>query len=277
MAVNKRQYSETIDHLLIKNFLTDNIPLENDVKKIDQEIKIGNRIADIYIELTNGRRIVIEIQHSRISKADLIQRTKEYNEQGAHVLWILDGTGPYDRKPQNEPQVHISGTEKELQLLNKGSVYYINASAEGIQSPVYALHFTPFIQKKTSMFGAEYYTQLKVKKSVVYSDISSLKLSLFQHKWLKLAKFSNMDAKTKCTNDVRRFLNGFIAYREQKPKEAKKTFPNGIHLGILIKKFQEKYGLFLLFDVLRKLKLLAIRDAHYMFEEKLWFKKCILS
>ena len=105
MAVNKRQYSETIDHLLIKNFLTDNIPLENDVKKIDQEIKIGNRIADIFIELTNVKKIVIEIQHSRISKADLIQRTKEYNEQGLHVLWILDGTGPYDRKPQNEPLI----------------------------------------------------------------------------------------------------------------------------------------------------------------------------
>ena len=85
MAVNKRQYSETIDHLLIKNFLTDNIPLENDVKKIDQEIKIGNRIADIFIEksLKKKHKERGNLKRAEEREVQMVQRLKEVYEQNA--------------------------------------------------------------------------------------------------------------------------------------------------------------------------------------------------
>ena len=60
MSVENNKHSETIDHLLIKKFFYDNIPLENDINTIEQEIKIGNRIADVYIELKNGKKVAIK-------------------------------------------------------------------------------------------------------------------------------------------------------------------------------------------------------------------------
>ncbi len=275
MSLKNKKYSETIDHLLIKKFLYDNLPLVNQVKSIEQEIKIGNRIADIYLELENGKKIVIEIQHSKINKLDLIQRTKEYNQEGIHVMWILDGQGPYDRSPKNTDGVIISVSEKELHSLYRGRVYYINAADDGISTAVYALHFTPYIERKRSMFGAEYYKISKYKKSVVCGQISSLQLTLFRNKGFKLACFSDQSIKTLCIFEVVEFLSAFKAYRHKKPNDIKKRFPDGLPLGLLVKRFSARYGLYLLFDVLRYLKLLTVRDAGYMFEKELLSLKYI--
>ncbi len=243
---------------------------------IDQEIKVGNRVADVYIELKNGKKIIIEIQHSKINKADLIQRTREYNQEGFHVLWVLDGEGPYDRTPKNRDVVFISLSEVEMQSLYKGRVYYINASEEGIKVPVYALHFSPYFQKKISANGIIHYKKSMNKRSSVLGKIPSLKLALFRHKGLKLARFLDENLKIKCTSEVLQFLEAVAAYRIRKPVKAKKLFPNGLFLGTLIIKFVNQFGLYLLFDVLRHLKILRIKDARYIFNEELWFRKCIL-
>ena len=58
MSLDKSKYSETIDHLLIKKFFYDNLPVANEIKTIEQEIKIGNRIADVYLELKDGKTVV---------------------------------------------------------------------------------------------------------------------------------------------------------------------------------------------------------------------------
>ena len=275
MTLKNVKYSETIDHLLIKKFFYDNIPLMNEVKLIDQEIKVGNRVADVYIELKNGKKVVIEIQHSKISKISLIQRTREYNMEGFHVLWVLDGEGPYDRTAKNRDMVFISLSEIELQSLYKGRVYYINASEDGIKVPVYALHFSPYFQKKISTNGIIYYKKSKNKISTVLGNITSLKLTLYRYKGFKLARFLDENLKTKCKTEVLQFLDTVIAYRISKPIKAKKIFRNGLLLGTLIIKFVN-YGLYLLFDVLRQLKILRIKDAQFMFNEELWFRKCIL-
>lgn len=277
MSIENNKNSETIDHLLIKKFFYDNIPLENNINIIEQEIKIGNRIADIYIELKNKKKVAIEIQHSRISKSELIQRTKEYNQCGVHVLWILDGDGPYNRKPLNEDGVIITVAEKELHLMYSDRVYYINATSAGITSPAYTLHFVPYIERKISSYGIIYYKQSKNKRSAVCGEITSFKLTLFRNKGFRLARFFDQNLKKLCIREVVQFLNGFIAYREKKHNEAKKIFPEGLPLGVLIEKFHVKYGLYLLFKVLRYLKFLKLQDGRYMFEKELWFRKSILS
>ncbi|MFX1393059.1 MAG: competence protein CoiA family protein [Promethearchaeota archaeon] len=277
MSVENNKHSETIDHLLIKKFFYDNIPLENDINTIEQELKIGNRIADIYIELKNGKKVVIEIQHSRISKSELIQRTKEYTKCGVHVLWILDGDGPYNRKPINEDGVIITVAEKELHFMYSDRVYYTNATSTGITTPVYALHFVPYIERKISSYGIIYYKQSKNKRSVVCGEISSFKLTLLRRRGFKLARFFDQKLKNLCITDIVQFLKGYTAYREKKFEEANKIFPDGLPLGVLIKKFQAKYGLYLLFDTLRYLKFLKLQDGRYMFEKDLWFRKSILS
>ena len=66
-------------------------------------------------------------------------------------------------------------------------------------------------------------------------------------------------------------------YQNKYPNEVEKISPKGLTLGILIKKFQEKFGIYLLFDVLRTLKFVNSADAIFMFNEKYWLKKCILA
>lgn len=276
MSLENKKYSETIDHLLIKNFFYDNIPMANDITTIEQEKKIENRIADIFIKLNNGKKIVIEIQHSKISKSDLMQRTKEYNQEGIYVLWVLDGNGPYDRKPKTESEMFISISEKELHKMYRGRVYYINAADTGILAPVYALHFPPYFEKKRSSFGYEYYKQSKTKRSGVYYEISSLQLNLFRNKGFKLARFFDKNIKQQCISEVVYFLNAFISFQSKKPIEAKRLCPDGLLLGVVIQKFYLKYGLYLLFDVLRTLKFCTVRDARFMFQKELWFQKNIL-
>ncbi|MFX1337982.1 MAG: competence protein CoiA family protein [Promethearchaeota archaeon] len=277
MILDDVEYSETINHLLIKKYFFDNLSVSNNITKIEQEIKIGNRIADIHVELKNGKKVVIEIQHSKISSPEIIQRTKEYNEEGKHVLWILDGAGPFDKKPKNEDWVFTSSAENQLHIMYRGRVYYMNAAKEGIMAPLYALHFTPYFENKISSFGAKYFKKSKKKRSVVSNEIHSLELTLFRHKGFKLARFTDKYLKDSCTSEVIHFIDTFIAYQNKKPNEVEGLTPNGLTLGIIIKKFQAKYGLYLLFDVLRSLKFVNSADAIFMFNEKYWFQKCIIS
>ena len=58
--------SESFEHLRIKNFFYENIPLDNDIDVIIKEFPIGNRKADLYCELYNGKKIVIEILSTMI-------------------------------------------------------------------------------------------------------------------------------------------------------------------------------------------------------------------
>ena len=277
MILENVKHSETINHLLIKRYFYDNLPVSNEVKKIEQEIKIGNRIADIHLELKNGKKIVIEIQHSKISGPEISQRTKEYNQEGEHVLWILDGEGPYDKMPKKEEWVFTSAAENQLHSMYRGRVYYMNAAKDGLLAPLYALHFTPYFENKISSFGAKFYRKSKIKRSVVCNEIHSLELTLFRHKGFKLAMFMDKNLKDLCTSEVYAFIDAFIAYQNKNSDEVEKLSPKGLTLGILIKKFHAKYGLYLLFDVLRSLKFLTSADAIFMFNEKYWFQKCILS
>jgi len=180
MSLENDKYSESIDHLLIKKFFYDNIPLVNDINTIEQEIKIGNRIADVYVELKNGKKVAIEIQHSRISKSELILRTKEYTQCEA-----------------------------------------------------------------------------------------SFKLTLLRRRGFKLARFFDQNLKNLCVAEVVQFLNNYTTYRENKFEEANKIFPDGLPLGVLINKFEVKYGLYLLFDTLRYLKFLKLQDGRY-FSKKIY-------
>ncbi|TFG06159.1 MAG: hypothetical protein EU539_08400 [Promethearchaeota archaeon] len=277
MTSNNVHCSETIDHLLIKKYFFDNIPLENKIRTINQEIKIGNRIADVYFELEKGQKVVIEIQHSKISVKELMERTREYNKNDIHVLWILDGIGPYDKQAKNEDKVLLSLSEKILHVLYLGRVYYINASSDGIKSSLYSLHYTRYIEAKKTRYGFIYYRQSKSNYNAVFNEINSLKLKLFRHKGLKLARFFDLNIKKQCISEVSEFINAYINYQNCKPGKAESLCPDGLPLAVIIRKFREKYGLYLLFNVLRYLRVFNMRDAKYMFEKRFWFKKIVVS
>jgi hypothetical protein len=276
MSLDRIKSSESVDHLLIKKYFCDNIPLSNQIEHIDLEVKIGKRFADVYIELLGQKKIAIEIQHSKISTKEIITRTKEYNEREVSVIWILDGKGPYDRRPQNEDFVFISKSELQLHSMYKGRVYFLNASNEGIETNIYAVHFCPYIEKLKSTSGIFYYKRSKIKKSSIYCELPSFYLILFRNKGFKLAQFTDNSIKDTCISDVIEFLDNYSTFQNYHPEEAHDKCPDGLTLEILVKKFRKKYGLYLLFDVLRYLKFLRMQDAAYLFEPELRHRKCIL-
>jgi hypothetical protein len=250
----KKKEAESIEHLKIKEYFTRNLPLDNDITTIIKEYYIGDRIADIYCELTNGKKIVLEVQHSMILAKDLIQRTKEYNKNGCHVLWVFNGSS-FDRLPRNEHWVRILNFEKTCQKLYRGRVYYINMIKSGIHSPVYPLYFNTFYERKSLQNGFEYYRKSKTKKSVILGDIPSLKFKIFKNQKLGLAGFQDEYIRERCIKEILQFFN-------DNPDIAKKAYqindPHNLNtiLYSVTGKFGKIYGIDLLYDLLKhRLKL----------------------
>ncbi len=262
MIESKKKESESFEHIKIKDFFYDNLPLGNNIKTIKLEYSIGNRIADVYCKLENGKEVVIEIQHSMILSKDLLQRTKEYNEYNCYVLWVFNGSS-FERLPKIEDKIRILGFEKSSHILYRGRVYYINMTKTGIHSPVYPLYFANYFERKISDYGFNYYKKSKTKNSVVPSEIPSLKLKLFKNKGYKLASFLDHNIRKTCTESLRQFLTDYENV-EEKVKNIKKIKSHQKKLFIIIAMFGQQFGLYLLFDVLRRLKVVGREDFHYM-------------
>lgn len=260
----KKKEAESFEHLKIKEHFIHNLPLDNGITKINEEYYIGDRIADVYCKLTNGKKVVVEVQHSMILAKDLIQRTKEYNENDCYVLWIFNGSS-FDRLPRNEHWVRILNFEKTCQKLYQGRVYYINMRKSGFHSPLYSLYFNTFYERKSLQNGFEYYRKSKTKKSVILGDIPSLNFKLFKNQKLKLAGFQDESIREKCVKDLSQFFN-------ENPDIARKVdkinvvHSNNKNLYSIIGKFGKIYGVDLLYDILKhRLKLkINVENLHAM-------------
>ena len=106
---------ETRRHLEMKKYFYDNLKDDENVVRIELEHKVGNRIADIYLEMkkelytgafsthSNDRpcpKIAIEVQHSKISLPKLLERTEDYDKNGVWVIWVLDGDSSISKNIQ---------------------------------------------------------------------------------------------------------------------------------------------------------------------------------
>jgi len=245
----KKKEAESIEHLKIKEYLSRTLPLDNDITTIIEEYYIGDRIADIYCELSNGKKVVIEVQHSMILAKNLIQRTKKYNENDCHVLWVFNGSS-FDRLPRNEYWVRILNFEKTCQKLYHGRVYYINMRKSGIHSPLYSLYFNTFYERKRLQNGFEYYRKSKTKKSVILGDIPSLNFKIFKNQKLKLASFQDESIREKCIKDILQFFNDNPDFTKI-TNEINETCNSNKILYSVIGKFGKIYGVDLLYDVLK--------------------------
>jgi len=258
-----KKESESFEHLRIKNYLSENVPLNNTVETIREECFLGVRRADIYFKLTSGKEIVIEIQHSKISVSDLMQRTKDYNDMGYHVLWILNGAS-HDRYPQRADAVRISRAEKFLHELYKKRVYYMNATKMGLQTSVYPLHFTNFREQKTLSSGFVYFRTSKTLRSVIPGEIPSLKFKIFRNLKYKLARFTDLSVRKQCVDALDNFLNNYNddlsnLIRKGAKMELKKKL-----LFVIVAKFEPQFGLYLLYNVLKYLKVVKKEDFLYL-------------
>ncbi len=262
MIESNKKESESFEHIKIKDYFYDNLPLNNNIKIIKLEYSIGNRIADVYCKLENGKEVVIEIQHSMILSKDLVQRTKEYNGHSCYVLWVFNGSS-FERLPKIEDKIRILGFERISHILYRGRVYYINMTKSGVHSPVYPLHFANYYEHKISDYGFRYYKKSKTKKSVVPAEIPSLKLKLFKNKGYKLAGFYDDNIRKTCTKSLNQFLIDYEKV-EEKVKNIKKMKSHQKKLFIIVAMFGQQFGLYTLFDVLKRLKVVSKEDFHYM-------------
>ncbi|MBY9009443.1 MAG: hypothetical protein KGD74_06225 [Candidatus Lokiarchaeota archaeon] len=262
MIKPKKKEAESFEHLRIKEHFYTYLPLDNKIDVLKKEYPIGDRIADIYCKLSTGKKIVIEIQHSMILVKDLIQRTKEYNENNCFVLWVFNGSS-FERFPKIEANVRILGFEKWCHLVYRGRVYYINMIKSGVHSPVYPAHFANQYELKYSKSGFQFYYRSLTKKSFIPSLIPSLKIKTFKNIGFNLASFYDNNVRSSCLAEITQFLNNYSVI-ETEVKKIKKMSRNQKTLYLIIGIYGDKYGLNLLFNILNYLKVVSKKDYSYM-------------
>ena len=132
-VTHKKRVAESFEHKRMKQYMFENLHANNNIKRMELEYNVKSRRADLYGELIDGKKFVIEFQNSKISVAEIVERTKLYNENNMFVLWILNGVS-YKRTPQNEDEKYISIEEDRLHRMYKGRVYYMNMTKQGLES-----------------------------------------------------------------------------------------------------------------------------------------------
>ncbi len=188
---SEEKKSESIEHMRMKLYFQDNLPNDNNITKIELELIIGNRRADLYGELTDGKKFVIEFQNTKISPEELKERTFDYSRKEIYVLWILNGI-IYNKLPMNQNGIIVSVEEEQLQKMYKGRVYYMNMTKDGLLTPVYPLHFTKYFQYKMDGNGTIRNVRYKKQRSVICGSVPSLEL-VFTGKKYKLARLRDVN------------------------------------------------------------------------------------
>jgi len=258
----KSTHSESQSHKVIKHLLLDFLSsTNNSISNRALEKYFGNRFADIYFKLKNGREIVIEVQNSNISVSEILQRTKDYNEKGAHVLWVLHGEGKCTaspKYPQDQKHVRISPAENFLHGLYGGRVYYININLKKTPSisAFFALHFSKPIKKR---LRKKYKTQFDSYyiRDTHHIKLSNLNLLCTTFSGYKIARFYDKNVKS--------LLKSLITcYCQGKRKVINKT-----QLKQIIKKFHKKFGKYLIYAVLLDLEKEEIINIDTMLSKKI--------
>lgn len=265
--------SESIEHMRMKLYFQDNLPNDNNITKIDLERMIGNRRADLYGELANGKKFVIEFQHTKISPEELKERTLDYSRKDVYVLWILNGI-TYNKLPINQDGILISIEEEQLQKMYKGRVYYMNMTKDGLLTPVYPLHFTKYFQYKRSGNRMMHFVRYKKQKSIICGAVPSLEL-VFTGKKYKLARFRDVNVEWACIKEINQYISDVCKQRLSKKKRKKQLISLRIPTRDIIACFKDRYGYYIPYNTLKWKKGIKIQKHGYMLDEKDHFREQI--
>jgi len=199
--------AESLEHKMMKRYFYENLRNANNVKKMELEYIVESRRADLYGELANGKKFVIEFQNSKISVEEIVERTKLYNSNDMYVLWILNGVR-YNKSPKNEDKKIISVEEDKLHRMYKGRVYYMNMTKDGLQSAIYPLHFTTCLDEKYSS-GRAWTARYTKRKSVICGPTPTLQLVFMESKRsFRLARFKDKNIQWSCVEEIMQIIKG---------------------------------------------------------------------
>lgn len=253
--------SESFYHKAIKRLFFKYIT-ENNKGIIDKSLEkyINNRRADVYFKLITGNEIVVEVQSSKISVKEIINRTEHYNNVGIYVLWILYGNGACiasTKFAEDKMDVKISTVEKFLHRMYGGRVYYVNMNfyKDNITiSPPFALHFSLSSSKKYHRMFRTKYDRYYVK-NVNYTKIPNWNLLCLEYNGFRLARFYD--------KNIKRVLKDKIWINYQ--KRLKNCYSEKKLLKDIITNFKTKYGIYLILFVMCEL----IQEKKITFSEKI--------
>ena len=239
----KSTHSESQSHKAIKYLLLDLLYTKNNliISRILEKY-FGNRFADVYFKLKDGHEIVIEVQNTKIPVKEIIKRTKDYNEKGVHILWILHGEGKCAasaKYPRDQKHLSISPAEKFLHGMYGGRVYYINISLKKTPSisAFFALHYsTPMKKKLRKKFKTRYDSYYI--RDTHHVSLSNLKMLCTTFSGYKIARFYDKNVKSVLKSRI-------SSYCQEQCKVINKAV-----IKQIIKKFHKKFGEFLIFDVI---------------------------
>jgi competence CoiA-like predicted nuclease len=236
-AKSESFYHKAIKRLFFK-FISD-----SNRKIIEKSLEkyINNRRADVYFKLNTGEEIVIEVQNSKISVKEIIERTKHYNNAGIYVLWVLYGNGACvasPKFPEDKNDLKISIVENFLFGLYGGRVYYVNLNFYKDKitiSPPFALYISYSSNKKNHrIFRAKY--ESYYIKNANYARIPSWNLLCVDYNGYKLARFYDKNVKRILKDKISTFYH----ITSENHKSEKKL------LKSILNNFKNKYGIILI-------------------------------
>lgn len=243
-AKSESFYHKAIKRLFFK-FISDNNKriIEKSLEKY-----INNRRADVYFKLNSGEEIVIEVQNSKISVKEIIERTEHYNNVGMYVLWVLYGNGTCvasTKSAVDKKNIKISTIENFLFKMYGGRVYYVNLTVyeEKITiTPPFALYFSLSSNKKNNRIFRNRYESYYIK-NVNYGKISSWNILCVDYNGYKLARFYDRNIK----RILKEKISTFYHITSENHKTEKKL------LKSICSNFKNKYGIHLILTAIYEL------------------------
>ena len=238
--------SESYSHKAIKLFLYKYF-YENDrkIEKRSLEKYLGNRFADVYFKLKTGQEIAIEVQNSKISPNEIIDRFKDYNKQGIYVMWILYGEGKCvasPKYPKDSKLVKISLAENTLHRIYGGRVYYVNLNIRNnkasLQTP-FALHFSKPMKKKMRRIFKTHYDSYFIRDSL-FTRIPSWNLLCTEFSGYRIARFFDKNLMSMLKEKI---VN--VYYKEKKAGSNEKRI-----IKELLAIFEKKYGRYMIYSAI---------------------------
>ncbi len=258
--------SESFAHKVIKQLLYKKI-LENNSNIVEASLEkyFKSRRADVYFKLKSGQEVAVEVQNSPITSREITTRTKDYNNRGIYVLWILYGDGRCvgsPKNPKHAKNVKISPAELRLHQLYRGRVYYVNIKYEGEKITAtlpFGLHFTNSDKIAPILFRKRF--ESFFVRNVNFTYIPNWSLLCTTNNNYKIARFYDRNAKSTLVEDLSSILKRTNLLRNQtlnNSKSTKKIFK------VISALFQDDYGKFFILIALRQL----IRNKELMLKEK---------
>ena len=203
---------------------------------------------------------------------EIIKRTKEYNQQGIYVLWILHCEGKCvasPKYPEHKKNVKISSVEKFLHKIYGGRVYYVRVNESKTKTTVslpFALHFS-LSDTKTWKSYYKNYSYYYFRNSN-FTFIPNWNLFCTKFNDFKIARFYDKNLKYVLKDQIQEYIQKIVRNYQndlKKYRNAKKI------IKLIISHFKGQYGKKLIvecIDIINKKRIILNEKAVRKYNRK---------